>query len=111
VPTDVVLRRLSGRRVCRTCGANYHVDKPQKVDWRCDKDGGEVVQREDDRPEAISRRLELYERETGPLIEYYDSLGVLLPIDGLGTPEEVFSRIVDAVEAKRRFRSPAAEAG
>ena len=111
VPTDVELRRLSGRRVCRTCGANYHVDKPQKVDWRCDKDGGEVVQREDDRPEAISRRLELYERETGPLIEYYDSLGVLLPIDGLGTPEEVFSRIVDAVEAKRRFRSPAAEAG
>src|SRR5882724_1313250 len=67
VPTDVVLARISGRRVCRTCGATYHVDAPPKVDWLCDKDGGDVVQREDDKPDSVRRRLELYERDTRPL--------------------------------------------
>src|ERR1043165_6975448 len=56
VPTDVVIDRISGRRVCVTCGATYHVDHPPKVPWICDKDGGEVVQRDDDKPEAVTRR-------------------------------------------------------
>src|SRR5688572_10305590 len=95
VPTNVVIDRISGRRVCRTCGATYHVDKPPKVKWLCDKDGGDVVQREDDQPEAIERRLELYERETGPLLEYYDGLGLLAAVDGVGDPDDVFDRIID----------------
>jgi adenylate kinase len=104
VPTDVVLRRLSGRRVCRTCGATYHVDKPPKVDWLCDRDGGNVVQREDDKPEAIGRRLELYEQETGPLLDFYEGLGLLVNVDGVGEPDAVFDRILDAVETVRQFR-------
>lgn len=104
VPTDVVIDRISGRRVCRTCGATYHVDKPPKVKWLCDKDGGDVVQREDDQPEAIKRRLELYERETGPLLEFYDGLGLLATVDGVGDPDDVFDRIIDGAETVRALR-------
>jgi adenylate kinase len=104
VPTEVVLRRISGRRVCRTCGATYHLDKPPKVDWLCDRDGGDVVQREDDKPEAIERRLELYDRETGPLLDLYEGLGLLVTVDGVGELEVVFSRILDAVETVRQLR-------
>jgi adenylate kinase len=104
VPTDVVLRRLSGRRVCRTCGATYHVEKPPKVEWLCDRDGGDVVQREDDKPEAIGRRLELYEQETGPLLDFYEGLGLLVIVDGVGELDDVFNRILDAVETVRQFR-------
>lgn len=104
VPTDVVIDRISGRRVCRTCGATYHVSSPPKVRWLCDKDGGDVVQREDDEPEAVKRRLELYENETGPLLEFYESLGLLATIDGVGDPDEVFGRVVEAVESVRQLR-------
>jgi adenylate kinase len=102
VPTDVVLDRISGRRVCRTCGATYHVDAPPKVDSLCDRDGGDVVQREDDKPAAIERRLELYERETGPLLAYYAGLGLLVTVDGVGDPDTVFERLLDSVESKRQ---------
>jgi adenylate kinase len=108
--TDVVIERISGRRVCRTCGATYHVDKPPKVSWLCDKDGGDVVQREDDEPEAIKRRLELYERETGPLLDFYEGLGLLATVDGVGDPDDVFNRIVDAVETVRQLRLSAPRA-
>jgi len=99
VPTEVVLARISGRRVCRTCGATYHVDAPPKVDWRCDKDGGDVVQREDDKPDSVRRRLELYERDTRPLLDFYEGLGLLATIDGVGDPDDVFDRILEGVEA------------
>jgi adenylate kinase len=101
VPTEVVIKRISGRRVCRTCGATYHVDHPPKVDWLCDKDGGDVVQREDDTSEAVQRRLDLYEKDTRPLLDFYDGLGLLITIDGDGDPDDVFGRILDAVEAHR----------
>ena len=104
VPTDVVLRRISGRRVCRTCGATYHVDHPPKVNWTCDKDGGEVVQREDDQPEAVRRRLELYERDTRPLLDFYEEFGLLVTVDGDGDPDQVFNRIIAAVDAAREPR-------
>ncbi|HKN88703.1 MAG TPA: adenylate kinase [Acidimicrobiia bacterium] len=104
VPTEVVLDRISGRRVCRTCGATYHVDHPPKVDWLCDKDGGDVVQREDDKPEAITRRLELYERDTRPLLDFYAGIGLLVTVDGDGDPDHVFDRILDAVESARQLR-------
>src|SRR5438874_8873712 len=90
VPTGVVIERISGRRVCRTCGATYHVSAPPKIAWRCDKDGGDVVQREDDEPQAVRRRLELYERDTRPLLDFYDELGLLVTADGDGNPEDVF---------------------
>jgi adenylate kinase len=106
VPTAVVLHRLSGRRVCVTCGAIYHVDAPPKVQWKCDEDGGDVVQRHDDEEAAISKRLELYERETGPLIGYYAEVGILITINGVGTPDEVFVRVITSVEGQRRLRLP-----
>ncbi len=110
VPTEIVLHRISGRRVCRTCGATYHVDKPPKVDWLCDRDGGSVVQRDDDKPEAIERRLELYEQETGPLLEFYEALGLLVTVDGVGDLEDVFGRVLDGVETVRQLRRSAPQA-
>ena len=71
VPTEVVLERLAARRVCSDCGANYSVDSPPKYGWVCDNCGGEVIQRADDTPDAIQKRLDLYERETQPLIAWY----------------------------------------
>jgi adenylate kinase len=97
VPTDVVIERISGRRVCKTCGATYHVSAPPKVEWVCDKDGGEVVQRDDDTPEAVKKRLELYERDTRPLLDFYEGLGQLITIDGVGDPDEVFNRVVEGL--------------
>jgi adenylate kinase len=106
VPTDVVVDRISGRRVCKTCGATYHVSAPPKVNWTCDKDGGEVVQREDDTPEAVKKRLELYEKDTRPLLDFYEGLGLLVTIDGVGDPDAVFDRILDGVETVRQLRLP-----
>jgi adenylate kinase len=104
VPTDVVIDRISGRRVCSTCGATYHVNAPPKVPWVCDKDGGDVVQREDDTPEAVTKRLEFYETDTRPLLDFYDGLGLLVTVDGVGEPDDVFDRLVDGVEAVRQLR-------
>jgi adenylate kinase len=104
VPTEVVLERISGRRVCRSCGATYHVDAPPKTLWVCDKDGGEVVQREDDKPESVKRRLELYEKDTRPLLDFYEGLGLLVTIDGVGDPDDVFTRVTEGVETVRQLR-------
>ena len=104
VATDVVIDRISGRRVCTTCGTPYHVNAPPAVDWTCDRDGGEVVRRDDDAPEAVRRRLDLYERDTRPLLDYYDGLGLLVTVDGDGHPDDVFARILDAVERARQLR-------
>ena len=97
VPTDTVIERISGRRVCTTCGTPYHVDAPPKNNWTCDKDGGEVVQREDDTPEAITKRLELYEQSTRPLLDFYEELGLLVTVDGVGDPDEVFNRVIEGM--------------
>ncbi len=69
VPTEIVLDRIAGRRVCENCGANYHVNMPPAENWTCDICGGQVVQRDDDTEEAVQRRLELYEHETVPIID------------------------------------------
>ncbi|HOJ20548.1 MAG TPA: adenylate kinase [Armatimonadota bacterium] len=90
VPEETVVRRLSGRRVCRQCGAIYHIDNmPTKQEGVCDKCGGEVYQRDDDQPEAIRQRLKVYAEATAPLTDYYRTKGLLRPVDGTGTPEEV----------------------
>ena len=101
VATGQVLRRLASRRVCVDCGANYSLSAPPLINWTCDVCGGEVIQREDDTEEAISRRLELYERQTAPLIEWYQERGQLTQVSGTGSPEAVTRRIVRAIEERR----------
>ena len=101
VPTAVALRRLASRRVCVDCGTNYSTASPPTVNWTCDVCGGEVVQREDDTEEAIRRRLELYERETAPLIEWYERAGVLFTVNGTGPADAVTKRCVTAIDGRR----------
>jgi adenylate kinase len=101
VNTEIVLQRLASRRVCTDCGANYSSSQPPMTDWVCDICGGEVVQREDDTEAAIRRRLELYERETAPLIAWYSDQSLLVGVDGMGAPDEVAGRLVKVVEESR----------
>jgi adenylate kinase len=98
VPTDVVLDRIAGRRVCENCGTTYHVNLPPTVNWTCDKCGGAVVQRADDTEEAVGRRLELYEQQTVPIVDFYKGLGKLVVVDGVGDGDDVFRRIVNEID-------------
>ena len=102
VPRDLVLQRLSARRVCRDCGTNYVANGTEKSPWICEVCGGDVMHRDDDTPEAIDHRLDLYEQQTSPLIEYYSEQGRMVVIDGVATPDEVFRRLTSAVESMRR---------
>lgn len=107
VATSEVMTRLASRRVCSDCGANYSVlDNPPRVRGICDVCGGEVVQRDDDTEVAIRRRLELYERETAPLIDWYSARGLLSTVAGLGAPDEVTDRIVAEIDRRRRLAVP-----
>jgi adenylate kinase len=101
VHTTQVLRRLAARRVCVDCGANYSTSSPPLINWTCDVCGGEVVQREDDTEEAISRRLELYEVQTAPLVEWYRARHQLETVPGTGTPDTVTRRMVKVIEERR----------
>jgi adenylate kinase len=101
VPTEVVLARLSSRRVCKDCGTNYSVSNRPRVDWTCDVCGGEVVQREDDTEEAIERRLKLYEEQTEPLIAWYLERDKLVAVDGMGSHDDVTARLVRAIDRRR----------
>jgi adenylate kinase len=104
IDTSEVLRRLASRRVCSDCGANYSVvDNPPRVPGICDVCGGDVVQRDDDTEVAIRRRLELYERETAPLTEWFDKRGLLSTVPGSGSPDEVTERLVAEV-SRRKLR-------
>jgi len=100
VPRETVLERLSSRRVCQDCGAIYSTALPPASPWTCDNCGGEVVQRADDTPEAINKRLEAYERDTLPAIALFAERGLLVEVDGLGQPDEVLGRLIDAVDAR-----------
>lgn len=94
VPSSVLEERLTGRRVCKSCGALYHVsEKPPKVAGTCDRCGGEVYQRSDDRAEVIRGRLEVYEKNTMPLKSYYRAKGKLVEVNGQGDAESVFVRL------------------
>src|SRR5271166_5360540 len=104
IHTTQVLRRLAARRVCSDCGANYSLSAPPRINWTCDICSGEVVQREDDTEEAITRRLELYERQTAPLVEWYEVRGQLARVAGTGTPDTVTRRIVRVIEERRERR-------
>jgi adenylate kinase len=94
-----LLKRLSGRWICRNCQAPYHeVDSPPKVKGRCDRCGGELYQRPDDNVDTVKKRLEVYFKETSPLIDYYEKEGKLLEIDGEGGASKVNQRIVTALQ-------------
>lgn len=99
VPNEGLIKRLTGRRTCRNCGAMYHIifDPPAK-EGVCDRCGGELYQRDDDQEETIRARLQVYEEQTAPLIAYYREKGLLRAIDGVGAIEEIFRNIVQAIE-------------
>ncbi len=98
VPDEEIIQRLSARRVCPKCGATYNlITDPPKHDERCDRCGEPLVLRHDDHPETVRHRLEVYHRQTEPLIEYYRQQGLLREISGVGTPEEVEQRLLAAL--------------
>jgi adenylate kinase len=99
VPEDVVLERISSRRVCKSCGRIYSTEAPPSSGWTCDTCGGEVVQRDDDTPEAVAKRLAAYATDTQPTIDWYQGTGALVAVDGLGTPDEVTARLISAIDA------------
>lgn len=102
VPDEDVVRRLGGRRVCAKSGHVYHVDfDPPKREGTCDQDGSRLIQRDDDKEETIRRRLEVYARQTAPLIEYYDEAGLLRRFEGRRTPDEVHDHIRATVATLR----------
>jgi adenylate kinase len=93
-PDDEVIRRLSGRRTCVKAGHVYHLEfDPPKNEGVCDQDGSRLVQRDDDKPETVRKRLDVYHEQTEPLIEWYEDRGLLRRFDGMRTPDEVHSRI------------------
>jgi adenylate kinase len=106
VPRELVLRRLAARRVCQDCGTNYTATGMEKSPWLCEVCGGDVVQRTDDTEDAINRRLDLYESQTRPLIEYYDKNGLLAVVDGTGSPDEITTRIIAAIDGRSRVLAP-----
>ncbi len=94
VPSSELMGRLTGRRTCRQCGAGFHVIfDPPKSDGKCDKCGGELYQRSDDNEVTVKSRLETYEAQTKPLIDYYENQGKLRHIDGVGKMDDILSRI------------------
>ena len=95
---DVLVERITGRRVCKSCGATYHVTNiPPKVEGICDKDGGELYQREDDKIDTVATRIEVYFKQTEPLIDYYRQKGLILDIDGTRDVNEIFETIVSSL--------------
>ena len=99
VDYDEVVKRLSGRRTCKSCGHVWHLefDAP-KVDGVCDKDGGQLFQRDDDKPATIRHRLDVYREQTEPLIGFYRDAGKLVAIDALGPVEDVTERAIEALD-------------
>lgn len=98
---DAIVDRLSGRRTCGQCRAVYHVTaQPPAVADVCDQCGGKLVQRDDDRPESVRVRMEVYESETRPLIEFYEPRGKLLRVSASGTPAEICERALKLLEQK-----------
>lgn len=96
VPDENIVKRMGGRRACVNCGATYHiVYSPTKVEGKCDKCGEDLIIRDDDKPETVLSRLEVYHNQTQPLIDYYDAQGVLKNVDGTVDMKDVFQAIVD----------------
>ena len=100
VPDENIINRMSGRRACVACGATYHiVHIPTKVEGVCDRCGESLILRDDDKPETVKKRLDVYHAQTQPLIDYYTAKNVLKTVDGTKDMEEVFQAIVDILGA------------
>lgn len=100
VPDENIVKRMGGRRACVGCGATYHVVySPTKVEGVCDKCGEELIVRDDDKPETVLNRLEVYHNQTQPLIDYYNEQGILKSVDGTVDMKDVFNAIVDILGA------------
>ena len=100
VDREELVDRLTGRRVCDDCGTNYHVEfSPPEEAGVCDACGGELVQRDDDNEETVRERLDVFDENTQPVIDYYDDDGELVRVDGHGTPEEVWAALHEEIEA------------
>jgi adenylate kinase len=98
VSKPVLIERMTGRRICRDCGAVYHIKNiPPKVEGVCDKCGGELYQRDDDKIEVVENRIDVYNEQTAPLIEYYEERGYLKAIDGEQPLDDIFASIVEAI--------------
>jgi adenylate kinase len=99
VDDDEVVRRLSGRRTCRGCSKIWHVEfDPTTLEAECDRCGGELFQRDDDKAETVTERLKVYAEQTAPLVDYYGAQGKLVGIDATGPVEDVTQRAIDALE-------------
>ncbi len=99
--TEALIARLGGRRICPNCGAVYHqIANPSKAGDRCERCGTPLVVREDDNPETIRNRLKVYEEQTAPLIAYYESRSLLRRVDADATPDEVFTRLLQALQLR-----------
>ena len=100
VPDENIINRMSGRRACAACGATYHiVHIPTKVEGVCDRCGESLILRDDDKPETVKKRLDVYHAQTQPLIDYYTEKNVLKSVDGTQDMEAVFQAIVDILGA------------
>lgn len=98
---EEAMRRITGRRVCRTCGAVYHIEfNPPKQEGKCDLDGGELYQRDDDRPDTVRNRLYVYYKQTAPLIGYYFAKELLVELDGARPIDEVNADLLGLIERK-----------
>jgi adenylate kinase len=94
VPFEDLMKRLTGRRTCKSCGQMYNIYySPSKVEGKCDKCGGELFQRDDDKEETIKKRLDVYKAQTEPLIDYYSKKGILKSVSGTGSIDEIFNSI------------------
>ena len=102
VPDENIIRRMGGRRACLSCGATYHIEHvPPKKEGICDKCGQELVLRDDDKPETVKNRLQVYKEQTQPLIDFYTKQGVLHNVDGTKDMNEVFEAIVAILGYRR----------
>lgn len=101
VDTGILVERAVGRRVCKSCGATYHIkNKPSKEEGKCDKCGGPLFQRDDDTEDTVKTRIQVYFDQTSPLIDYYKAQNLLLDVDGKGDMKETFKRIEKSLDAK-----------
>lgn len=99
VPDDFIINRMSGRRACIACGGTYHiVNIPTKVEGICDACGGALILRDDDKPETVKKRLDVYHEQTQPLVDFYQGKGILVDVDGTKDLMDLFNEIVDILQ-------------
>jgi adenylate kinase len=97
LPQEVAVDRLAGRRLCRGCGTIFQTGKGGTSAGRCERCGSSLIQRDDDREDTVRKRMEVYTRETAPVLEHYRNAGLLREVSGTGTPEDVFGRLLKSL--------------